>query len=94
MRKNVKQEKEEEDNMATELRTDFIINHRAASVNEVQDYLMHPGEPIQRGGRNEPGATLHIPTHGYNHSIPTATREAAPTGPNPFVYTGLPKEYI
>ena len=93
MLKSVRLAKEEEDKMATELRNDFIINHHANTLNEADTYLMHPGEPIVRGGRNEPGATLNIPTHGYNHSIPTETRYAAPSGINPFAYTGFPKEH-
>jgi len=79
-----------------EERKHFLLNERANSVNEVHEYLMHPGEPIQHGFRSKEMSASEVYDHtsAHNHSIPTATREVDGHAPNPFAYTGYPERRI
>ncbi len=81
--------------MITE-RKSLLIHEKGNSVNEVHNYVMHPGEPIQHGIRNKEMSASEIFDHtsAHNHSIPTATRMIAGDAPNPFMYTGLPERHI
>ena len=74
----------------------LLVNEKADSVNEVHNYIMHPGEPIQHGicGKEMSHSEVFDHTSAYNHNIPTAMRAATADAPNPFVYTGFPERHI
>lgn len=73
-----------------------LIDETPNSVNEVHNYIAHPGEPIQHGVRGKEMSASGICdyTSGYNHNIPTATRTVAGDAPNPFGYTGTPERHM
>jgi hypothetical protein len=82
--------------MTSDQRKHFLVHEKANSVNEVHDYIMHPGEPIQDGIRNKEMSATEVYDHtsAHNHNIPTETREVEGHAPNPFRYVGLPERRI